>query len=214
MGLLTQYKPESKYLKAEDLAAHGWEWALTIKGVGEAEFDDGRRQPTLTFVETEKVLGLNRTNLETLAELFGKPNERGVMDVEPSDLAGKIVSAFKTQTRNSGGTMVDCVRLRMPRIGTFNAMTERPQQTPQPVSYTYEQQKAASDALTWLDSKPVEQLTAEDGVTVRTLAAVIGADISGAKGIRSAAAIIRAQANKIAETLTVTLKPGTEDIPF
>lgn len=213
MGLLTQYKPESKYLKAEDLAAHGWEWVLKIKAVGEAEFDDGRRQPTLQFYETDKVLGLNRTNLETLAELFGKPNERGIMDVEPNDLSGRIVSAYKTQTRNSGGTMVDCVRLRMPRIDQFNQAV-----APAPVvstpAYTQEQYAAADEAITWLDAHPVESLQTEDGMKLRELAAKVGADLTGVKGVREAARRIRTKAHDIGSTLTVVVKPGSDDVPF
>lgn len=209
MGLMTDYKPESKYLKAEDLATHNWEWTLTITGVGEAQFNDGRRQPTLSFKETDKVLGLNKTNLASLAEMFGKPNAQGFMDVDAPDLVGKVVTAFKSRTQNSTGSMVDCVRLRFPRVAAYNMATGTP--PPAPEQFTAEQQAAASAALMWLDSLNMQGLTKADADAAKAHGVAIGANLTGVTTLKGGIDAVRKRAQQIADSLTIS---KTEDIPF
>lgn len=209
MGLMTDYKTESKYLKAEDLEKHGWEWTLTIADVGEAAYNDGRKQPTLTFKETDKVLGLNKTNMAALAEMYGKPNEQGLLDVDAPDLIGKIVTAYKSRTKNSAGSMVDCVRLRFPRVAAYNMATGTP--PPAPEQFTAEQQAAASAALTWLDSLNMQGLTKADADAARAHGVAVGANLTGVNTLRGGIDAVRKRAQQIAETLTIS---KTEDIPF
>lgn len=115
MGLVNNYKVESNFLKATDMT--GPELTLTITGLDEAVFDDGKKQPTLLFQETEKQLGLNVTNREKLAELFGLPGADGMLDVEPAALIGQQISVYKTMTKNRDGMAVPCVRIRAVRTG-------------------------------------------------------------------------------------------------
>lgn len=209
MGLMTDYETESKYLKAEDLATRGWEWTLTITAVSEAKFDDGRKQPALSFAETNKILGLNKTNRTALCEMFGKPNAKGVMDVEPNELIGKVITVFKSRTQNSTGSMVDCVRLRFPRVAAYNMATGTP--PPAPEQFTAEQQAAASAALTWLDSLNMQGLTKADADAARAHGVAVGANLTGVNTLRGGIDAVRKRAQQIAETLTIS---KTEDIPF
>ncbi len=111
MGLVNDYQPVSNYLKAADIV--GVQMVLTIKDIGEATFDDGKKQPTIGFKETDKTLGLNKTNREKLAELFGQPSAlTGTLDVEPDDIIGQKICVYKTTTQDKSGATVPCVRIR------------------------------------------------------------------------------------------------------
>lgn len=214
MGLMTDYKSESKYLKADDLASHNWEWTLTITGVSETEFNDGNKQPALSFKETKKILGLNKTNRTTLCEMFGKPNDQGLMDVEADELIGKVITVFKSRTQNSGGTQVDCVRLRFPRVAAYNVATASAASVAPSVpaeQFTAEQQAAASVALMWLDGLNMQGLTKADADAAKAHGAAIGANLAGVTTLKGGIDAVRKRATQIAETLTIS---KTEDIPF
>ena len=111
MGLVNDYSTASKFFKAQDIA--GVQVVMTIRAVGQEQFDDGRTQPTIEFNETEKILGLNKTNREKLAELFGSPDEAtGVLDVQPEQIIGQQICLYKSTTQMREGGTVPCVRIR------------------------------------------------------------------------------------------------------
>lgn len=125
MGLTKDYAPVSDWLKASDVSKG--EMVLTITEIGESTFQDGRKQPTLKFEETEKILGLNKTNREKLAELFGDTDpDTGELDVDADTLIGQKIALYKSRTQNPEGATVDCVRIRAPR--TVKGTTPAPAQ--------------------------------------------------------------------------------------
>jgi hypothetical protein len=79
-------------------------FTLTISGVSEEEFDDGKRKPSLSFEETPKNLILNRTNLNIVCDLFGD------QDV---DMIGQKIQLYQSKTRFRG-SLVPCVSVRKP----------------------------------------------------------------------------------------------------
>ena len=92
----------SKYIRGADLA--GKDVTVTVKRIekgaelvkagGEIE-----RKPVMHFAETEKMLVLNKTNMRTIAGLYGKP---------VADWLGKKIVLFPAPWR---GDAV-CVRVR------------------------------------------------------------------------------------------------------
>jgi len=91
---------KSKYLKVDDL--EGKPRKLTIKNIGEFETDDKGTKPTLMFEQTEKELGLNKTNCNILAELIGS------RDME--DWIGHTIKLYPTKTEYQG-KRVPCIRI-------------------------------------------------------------------------------------------------------
>ena len=78
---------------------------LTIKSVEGEKFED-REKPVLSFNETEKKLILNRTNTNTLAQLYGNETEHW---------PGKQIEVFTTQVDFRGQpTMAVRVSLERP----------------------------------------------------------------------------------------------------
>lgn len=61
----------SPWLKGRDLADHGQPVTVTVKMVDAIEFDGQGEKFVLEFLETDKKLILNRTNLKTMAAAFG-----------------------------------------------------------------------------------------------------------------------------------------------
>lgn len=90
------------FLKAADLK--GREFTLTIKHVESKELNDGTTKPTVYFLETDKGLGLNKTNAMTLSEMFGP---------ETNTWSGQKVLLYTIKT-NFQGQMVDAIRVRPP----------------------------------------------------------------------------------------------------
>jgi hypothetical protein len=98
----------SKYLRAGDLngkAAAVWIASApmeTLKGANGEE-----RKTVLYFRGKKKVLPLNRTNWDAVAAICGEDTD---------DWPGEQIELFPTQTEMKG-EMVDCIRIRRPRIG-------------------------------------------------------------------------------------------------
>ncbi len=116
MGICKSYTPPSKWFKECDITdgkgALVAAVTMTIKAVGETTFDDGKIQPTLSFNETDKELGLNKTNREKLAELFGRDEGDGMLDWEPDDVIGQQITLFRAKTQDPKGATINCVRIR------------------------------------------------------------------------------------------------------
>jgi len=115
MGLVNDFQTPSKFYKSEDIPLSG-EAVMTIKAVGSTVFkatekEPERTQPTLEFNETDKILGLNKTNREKLAEMFGHTTPQGYLDVDAAELIGKQIALYKQKT-DFQGTKVDSVRIR------------------------------------------------------------------------------------------------------
>lgn len=79
---------------------------LTIKSVviEDLQSTDGEKEkkPIMRFVETEKKLVLNKTNAETIAEMYGTKAE---------DWNGKRITVYPTKVR-AFGEMMPCIRIR------------------------------------------------------------------------------------------------------
>src|SRR3954470_4607148 len=95
----------SKWLKASDLEED--EATFTITGSDVTEFKerngDVKRQIYLEFAETEKPLGLNKTNYGVLQSIFRSP--------DTDDWVGKKVVLFVTQCQMPDGSQGDCLRV-------------------------------------------------------------------------------------------------------
>ena len=97
----------SKYIKAEDLGNK--EHTLTILKVemGEVGKEDApEMKPVCYFVGKAKGLVLNKTNAETIAHSYGDDTD---------EWTNKPVIVYPDRTM-FGGKMVDCIRLRTPRL--------------------------------------------------------------------------------------------------
>ena len=94
---------QSKYLKADDFDAPA---KLTIKRFAIEPMDDGKDKSIVYFLEREKGMVLNSTNLTALENIFG----------EDSGLAlGKTVVLFLVDTTKKDGTPCKGMRLRAPK---------------------------------------------------------------------------------------------------
>jgi hypothetical protein len=91
----------SKFLKAGDFSTGPR--TLTISGYSTETMADGEVCPIAHFTGEPKALVLNRTNRNTLKEVFNTP----------ANSIGKKVVAFSATTE-FGGRMVPCIRLRVP----------------------------------------------------------------------------------------------------
>lgn len=90
----------SKYLKASDLK--GNECTVTMERVEMAEFDDGEPKPAIHFKGTNKAFVLNKTNANTIVDIYGPNTE---------NWAGKPITLFPTYT-DFQGRQVACVRVK------------------------------------------------------------------------------------------------------
>ena len=91
---------------------------FTILGSGETEFEDGKRQITLRFKETDKILGLNMTNANICAKAF--------QSFDSEDWTGKKIEAYVDPNVMMHGKIVGGVRLRLPG----NSESDMPGTTP------------------------------------------------------------------------------------
>lgn len=89
-----------RFLKASNL--HQWPLACHITSAEIVTYDDGKRQIGLTFAEfPEKVLGLNKTNMERIRYQFGDNWQRDwlgqtvTLVIENVDFQGKITPAIR-----------------------------------------------------------------------------------------------------------------------
>jgi len=65
----------SRFLKADDVLAHGDYWELTMTDVNKERIGkDLERKPIVSFRETDKELVLNKTNGYAIAGLIGSEN--------------------------------------------------------------------------------------------------------------------------------------------
>lgn len=96
----------SAFLKAEHLVnAEGKSVAkrVTITGIEEVTFPDGKEAAALTFKETDKKLTLNKTNWNAVANATGKPDD--------ATWVGEKIEIYRTMVEFKGD-MVAAVRIR------------------------------------------------------------------------------------------------------
>jgi hypothetical protein len=109
----------SKWLKASDLEED--EATFTITGSDITTFKERsgqeKQQIYLEFQETEKPLGLNKTNYSVLQSIFRSP--------ETDDWIGKKIVVFVTQCQMPDGSMGDCIRIKRKATETINAKPAR-----------------------------------------------------------------------------------------
>ena len=98
-----------KWMKAHDVQQPV---VLTITDIEQGTYSDGSPSWGMGFRETQQRLGLNKTNTQTLIEMYGQFSEKW---------AGQQVEVFATTVEMAGRT-VPCVRLRAP------GQTQQPQQ--------------------------------------------------------------------------------------
>ena len=115
------YASGGDHLRAEDLK--GRMFNLTIEDFDVVEFpanDNGKAETkvVLSFNGAAKTLVVNKTNAESIANVYGK---------ELEDWPGKPVTLFATQT-SFGGKMVPCIRVTIPQ--------QPPQDAPQAAAPT------------------------------------------------------------------------------
>lgn len=91
---------KSSSLKAADLA--GREVTLTIAGFKSQDFDDGTKL-ILSFQETDKDLICNKTNANTIKDMYG-----GTID----NWVGRQITLIQSQT-DYGGKQVPCIRVKI-----------------------------------------------------------------------------------------------------
>jgi len=91
----------SSYLRAVDVPQPR---VLTMTDVITATFDDGSSKPAVGFQEVEQRLGLNKTNANTISQLFGGATE---------GWAGKQIELYQDVVHFQGRSM-QCVRVRAP----------------------------------------------------------------------------------------------------
>ena len=104
-----------RFIAGEDLTK---DVQLTIKAVGMDEAFNGKQKEdvvVVSFVETDKMMVLNKTNAIACADLFGD---------ESDAWQGQAIELFSTKTSFSG-RMVPCIRVRAPQ-------QPPPEPTPQP----------------------------------------------------------------------------------
>lgn len=93
----------SHYIKA-DLLKPNQEIPLVIREIKLEEVDDGVSKPVMYFADKRAGLVLNRTNSNTLADVWG---------AETDDWIGKEIILFRSMTEYQG-RRIACLRLRHP----------------------------------------------------------------------------------------------------
>lgn len=94
------YQSNSDFLKADDIGSNFW--TVTISAVDMKNFDDGTRKLFVMFSELDKGLVLNKTNADTIGDLYGRGTDgwigRQVMLMTmPVDYQGKKVQAIRVR---------------------------------------------------------------------------------------------------------------------
>ena len=96
----------SNFLKAEHLVnAAGQSIAkrVTITGVEDVTYPDGKMGRCISFKETNKKLGLNKTNWTAIEKITGKADDE--------DWAGSKIEIYRTMVEFKGD-MVEAIRCR------------------------------------------------------------------------------------------------------
>ncbi len=96
------YQSNSDFLKADDIGTNFW--TVTINAVYMKNFDDGSRKLFIMFQELDKGLVLNKTNADTIGDLYGRNTDNWI---------GKPVMLF-TAPVDYQGKKVQAIRLRAP----------------------------------------------------------------------------------------------------
>ena len=102
------YESGGSFLKAADLIVDGQKTkpVVTIESaeIRENTYDGvTKKQIVLSFVGKEKVLGLNFTNAQRIAELSGTEDY--------NDWVGLQIKLYVDQTKLQNGTTVPCIRI-------------------------------------------------------------------------------------------------------
>ncbi len=101
-----------KYLKAAALLNGDGTYGhltLTIDGQPETkEFDDGKSQRVISFVEDERKLGLNKTNWNMIAKISGKDDD--------DEWDGVKIDLWVDENVQYGGEIMPAIRIRRPTV--------------------------------------------------------------------------------------------------
>lgn len=94
------YQSNSDFLKADDIGSNFW--TATISKVDMKNFDDGSRKLLVLFQEMDKGLVLNKTNADTIGDLYGRNTDAWVgrqvmLFTMPVDYQGKKVNAIRVR---------------------------------------------------------------------------------------------------------------------
>lgn len=100
------YQSNSDFLKAEDIGSNFW--TATISKVDMKNFDDGSRKLFVLFQELDKGLVLNKTNADTIGDLYGRDTDGWVnrpvmLFTMPVDYQGKKVNAIRVRAPAQNG---------------------------------------------------------------------------------------------------------------
>ena len=102
---------QSKYLKAADFTEPV---KLTVKRFAVERMDNGDEITVLYFMEREKGLVLNKTNITTLENEFGE---------DSGEALGKQLVLFLVDTTKKDGTPCKGMRLRAPKQAVKKPVT-------------------------------------------------------------------------------------------
>ena len=123
MGINLDDAFPDKWLKAATIGEVGDEAVVTIAEImGLTTFKDGNKSLDVRFHEFEQILGMNKTNRESVAVFLKSRNT--------DDWVGKKITIYVDLVRNQSGQMVPAVRVRpAPRV----APRPQPQQRKAPI---------------------------------------------------------------------------------
>lgn len=128
---------KSKYLKAADIED---DCVFTIAGVQMEEIGQNEKKdnkPVLYFEEEERGLVLNKTNINSIANLYGE---------ETDEWVGKKIGLFIAPTTFEGRTVESIrVKARMPKAQTATALGNRQPTQPQPTGFRKPQPQQLED---------------------------------------------------------------------
>ena len=116
MGISLDDVYESKWLRAKDLGEKPR--LMTIREIGTTKFKDGKTQITLTFDETDKPFGCNKTNASNIAKILASR--------DTDDWIGRQIVLYPTEVEFSGD-LVPAIRIRAPK------KTAPPPRRPNPI---------------------------------------------------------------------------------
>jgi hypothetical protein len=137
------YQSNSDFLKADDIGSNFW--TATINKVDMKEFDDGSRKLFVMFNDLEKGLVLNKTNADTIGDLYGKNTDNWV---------GKPVMLF-TMPVDYQGKKVNAIRVRAPAQNQQQGGSIGQQSHQRPLNHGYAQQSGGTMAYDDRNPPPV-----------------------------------------------------------
>jgi len=136
------YQSNSDFLKADDIGSNFW--TATISNVDLKNFDDGSRKLFIMFKELDKGLVLNKTNSDTIGELYGKNTDSWL---------GKQVMLF-TMPVDYQGKKVQAIRVRAPASQQAMPARQPGQMQPQANTQGYAQASGGSAAYDERNAPP------------------------------------------------------------